>query len=91
MISNSPNRWDDPVTHKPKTGLDTAISLGGRFLALPKGTKIAIAVTAVLLFTLGFGTVLGWAFSLLAFLGRLILLGLVVVAVAMLVNMMKKR
>ncbi len=91
MNSNTPNRWDDPVKVKPKLGMDTAISLGGWFLALPKGTKIGLALALILLFTVGFGTVLGLAFSLLAFLGRLIMFGLLFAAVFVVINMMRKK
>lgn len=82
MNSNTPSRWDDPaVKIKSKGALETAASAGGWFIALPRGVKIAIVVLAVMLLAGLTGTVLGWAFALLAFLGRLILLTLGVVII----------
>ena len=79
MNLNGPNRWDDqPVTPAPTGFLNWVMTAGVRFLALPRGAQAAIAIVALLLVAGLVGTVLGWAFWLLAMLGRVLLITLVV-------------
>jgi hypothetical protein len=78
MTPNTPNRWDDStVKRKPKGAFETAASLGGRFLALPPGVRLAILAAVVIVLAGLTGTVLYWAAALLALIGKLILLAIV--------------
>ena len=79
MNLNSPNQWDNaPVHHKPKSLTEKAIALGMKFLALPRGTQAVIAIVILLLLSGLVGAILSWAFSLLAFVGRILIIGLVI-------------
>ena len=89
MNLNGPNRWEDtPVSPASEGFLHKALSLAGRFMALPRGAQAAIVIIALIVLAGLTGTVLGWAFRLLAFLGRLILLALVV---AFIVSLLRRR
>lgn len=78
MNLNSPNQWDNtPVQHKPKGLVEKLIALGAKFLALPRGVQGALIIVAFLVVAGLAGTLLGWAFSLLAFVGRILIIGLV--------------
>ena len=78
-MNDDRNRWDESG-HKTKErpgAFAVAANLGAKFLGLSRNAKIAVAVVAFLLIFGITGTVLSWLFSAFAFVGRLLLIAIV--------------
>ncbi|HEX8550562.1 MAG TPA: hypothetical protein VF681_03295 [Abditibacteriaceae bacterium] len=72
------NRWDDSTKPSRKSGgIAHAGGVLAKFLSLPRGVQIALAIAAVVVVFGLVGTVFGWIFSLLALIGRVLIFSLI--------------